>query len=266
MSQLGLLACYAGLLAGAAAPNFSAGVPIRSAIVNPHRKSLEIKPPSFAHVAAAPAAEEKTDACLPILNALRTEGLGGLLSELVKATSDEVKSSLSPPTKSDTKTSVTDIVKELAGESKDSCDATNANTSKYSGLVITFEHSTTFDCGALIKESFTAGLRHLEQENYDASAQTNKLGVEPLNDPAAKNLAAIVSTKAGKVSCAATTDCTAGSNVLFCYFIEPLAADEARPIETEVYEALLKRQRGSASITVPAITVTLFFLTLIMLG
>ncbi|CDJ62192.1 SAG family member [Eimeria necatrix] len=268
MPRIGLLACYAGLLAGAAIPNSSAAVPIRSASVNPHHGSPDIKAPSLAQLGTAPAADDVTNECLPVLNALRTEGLDGLLSELVKASSEEVRSSLSPQTKSesDKKTTVVEIAQELAGENKENCEAADANTSKYSGLVITFQHSTAFDCEALIKESFAAGLSHLQQESYETSSATNKLGTAPLDNPAAKNLAAIVSTKAGKVSCAATTDCAAGSNVLFCYFIEPLAVDEAQPIKAEVYEALLKRQRGLAPITIPGITATLFSLALIMLS
>lgn len=68
-------------------------------------------------------------ACLPVLNALRTEGLDGLLNDLVIASSEDVSTSLSP-SQSDVKTSVTEIAKELAGENKDNCEATNANTSK----------------------------------------------------------------------------------------------------------------------------------------
>lgn len=67
--------------------------------------------------------------------------------------------------------------------------------------------------------------------NYDATAETNKLGTAPLNDAAAKNLAAIVSKKAAKVACAATSGCTAGKNVLYCYFKEALGKEEANPIE-----------------------------------
>lgn len=67
--------------------------------------------------------------CLHTLNALRTEGLGQLLNELVKATSKEIETSLSPPTKSESKKSATEIAQVLAGE-KESCEAANANESK----------------------------------------------------------------------------------------------------------------------------------------
>ncbi|CDJ62188.1 SAG family member [Eimeria necatrix] len=265
MPQLSLLACYAGLLAGAAAPNFSTAVPIRSAIDNPHDSLLDIRPISFARVGTAPAAEEKTDACLPVLNKLRLEGLNNLLSELVKATEEEVASSLQQPKAIGEKTKVTDIAAELAGSDK-TCEAANATASPYSGLVITFDYSTAFDCEALINESFTAGLSHLQQANYDASDAATKMGVAPLDNLAAKNLAAIVSTKAGKVACAATKDCEAGKNVLFCYFIEPLGKVEAQPINADVYEALLQRQRGSAWTTAPGITAILFSVALILLS
>lgn len=35
--------------------------------------------------------------------------------------------------------------------------------SQYPGLVIPFDHSTEFDCEALINDSFYAGLSHLEE-------------------------------------------------------------------------------------------------------
>ncbi|CDJ62193.1 SAG family member [Eimeria necatrix] len=265
MSRLSQLACYAGLIAGATAPNFSAAVSIWSATVNPHGKSLDIGLPSFADAGTAPAADDKTDECLPVLNKLRVEGLNNLLSELAKAEENDVTSSLQPSKKLGDKTKVTEIAVELAGEDKN-CAATNAAASPYSGLVITFDYSTAFDCEALINESFTAGLSHLQQANYDASDEAAKMGKAPLDNLAAKNLARMVSTKAKKVACAATTDCEQGKNVLFCYFIEPLEEDETKPIEADVYEALLERQRGSAWITVPGITAALFSLALILLS
>lgn len=66
MSRLSQLACYAGLIAGATAPNFSAAAPILSATVNPHGKSLDIGPPSFADAGTAPAADDKTDGKLGV--------------------------------------------------------------------------------------------------------------------------------------------------------------------------------------------------------
>ncbi|CDJ62196.1 SAG family member [Eimeria necatrix] len=266
MSRIRLLACYAGLLAGTAAPNFSAAVPIRSAVISPHHGSLDTKQPSFAQDATPPTAKDQTEACLLVLNSLRAKGLNGLLNELTKANEDEVRESLQPAGKSGNKTSVIEIAQELAGTDKSTCDATTANKSPYSGLVITFDHSAEFDCESLINESFTTGLNHLQEQNYDASADTTKLGEAPWDNLAAKNLAAIVSTKAEKVSCAATTDCEAGSNVLFCYFIQPLALDEVQPIKAEVYEALLRRQQGSACIPLPGITAALFTLALAILS
>ncbi|CDJ37177.1 SAG family member (sag13) [Eimeria tenella] len=263
MSRLGLLACYAGLFAGAAAPDFSTAVPIRSAAVNPHHKILDTEGSSLAQVATAPSASKKTTECLPILNALRTEGLNGLLKGLVEAGDGEA-SQIQPLARSG-KTTI-QIASELAGTNKESCDATNANQSQYAGLVITFDVSKTFDCEALINASFTAGLDHLQKADYNATADESILGTPPLDNIAAKNLAAIVSTKAEKVECAATTDCVAGKNVLFCYFIQPLEKEQAQPIDANVYEALLKRQRGSASIAVPGITAMLFSLALILLS
>ncbi|CDJ62198.1 SAG family member [Eimeria necatrix] len=60
MSRLGLLAWYAGLLAGAGAPDFSTAVPIRSAAVNLHHKILDTKASSLAQVATTPTAAKKT--------------------------------------------------------------------------------------------------------------------------------------------------------------------------------------------------------------
>ncbi|CDJ37176.1 SAG family member [Eimeria tenella] len=204
--------------------------------------------------------------CLLVLHSLRREGLNGLLNELATVSDDEVLKSLQPEARSGDKTSVIEIAQELSGGDKSACDAKAANKSPYSGFVITFDHSTKSDCEALISASFTAGLSHLQQQNYDASADSTKLGEAPWDNLAAKNLAAIVSTKAEKVSCAATAECEAGSNVLFCYFIQPLALEELQPIKAEVYEALLRRQHGSAYIPPPGITAALFTLTLAVLS
>lgn len=65
--------------------------------------------------------------CLPILNALRTEGLNGLLKGLVEAGDGEA-SQIQPLARSG-KTTI-QIASELAGTNKESCDATNANQSQ----------------------------------------------------------------------------------------------------------------------------------------
>ncbi|CDJ62199.1 SAG family member [Eimeria necatrix] len=265
MPQFGFLTCCAGLLAAAAASSYSGAVPIRSVTASPHRRNLDTQQPSFVQEATPPTAQDKTDACLPILDALRTEGLNGQLAKLTKASDDDVNGSLSALQKSG-KTKVIEIAAELAGSDKTSCDGAAIADSEYPGLVIPFDHSTEFDCEALIDESFYAGLSHLQEKNYDPSAESSKLGDAPLDNLAAQNFAAILSYEAEKVACAATTDCAAGNNVLFCYFIPPLKKGTAKPINADVYEAVLNRPRGSASITIPAIAATLLSIALAMLS
>nr|ABR53731.1 surface antigen 14 [Eimeria tenella] len=265
MPQFGLFTCYAGLLAGVAASSFSGAVPIRFVTASPHQRSLDTKLSSFAQESNPPTAEDKTDACLPILNGLRTEGLSAVLVGLKKAEEQDVSGSLTGLLPG-SKTKVTDIAAELAGSDKASCDGAAIKDSKYPGLVIPSDHSTEFDCEALINDSFYAGLSHLEENNYDPSAESSQLGVAPLDNRAAQNLAAIVYDESEKVACAATTDCAAGNNVLFCYFVNPLKKETKKPINAEVYEVLLKRPRGSASITIPAIAATLLSLALAMLS
>ncbi|CDJ70087.1 SAG family member [Eimeria necatrix] len=226
MTHVGLFACYAGLLASAAAPHFSLALSLRSGTAASQQNSLrtdlfasgEDSPPT------PPAAEEKTEDCLVIINKLRGENLKDLLGTLTKAEQSEVTESLKKIGETDLESPTpVKIAVALAGNNVETCESGGtADAKTYPGLVVPFAHDTEFNCNALIQETYTAGLDHLKPSNFDPSTGTYNAENAPFNNVAASNVAFLLSEKSKKVSCAATKDCTAGHDVLFCYFIEPL--------------------------------------------
>ncbi|CDJ63603.1 SAG family member [Eimeria necatrix] len=266
MTHAGLLAWYAGLLASAAAPHFSLAVSLRSGTAASHQNSLRTNLFAFSQDSpTAPAADEKTGDCLAIINKLRSENLKNLLGTLTEANDGEVTASLTTidVTGADGLTAKK-IASKLAGENVETCDlGENANAKTYPGLVIPFAPSTQVDCNALIQATYTAGLDHLKQSNFDPSTGTYDATKAPFDKVDASNVAFLLSAKSTKVSCAATNNCSAGHNVLFCYFIEPLQTGE-KPFTTELYNALWGLETGSASISVPSVATVLLVLALII--
>ncbi|CDJ70090.1 SAG family member [Eimeria necatrix] len=267
MTHVGLLACYAGLLASAAAPHFSLALSLRSGTATSQQSSLRtnIVVADQDSPVTAPTAADKTDDCLTIINKLRSENLKDLLGSVTKAVENEVTESLKKIGKTDTQnlTSATIAVK-LAGSDIESCESgKSANATTYPGLVIPFTHSTNFDCDALIQATYTAGLEHLKQSNFEPSTGTYDATNAPFNNVNASNVAFLLSAESTKVSCAATNNCKAGYNVLFCYFIDPLQAGQ-KPFTTELYNALWGLEAGAASISVPSVSTVLLVLALII--
>ncbi|CDJ44167.1 SAG family member (sag19) [Eimeria tenella] len=269
MTHVGLLACYAGLLAGAAAPDFSSALSLRSSTATSQQNSLSTNIFASGDVSpqtpTPPQADEKTEDCLAIINKLRSENLKDLLGTLAKAEDTEVTESLKaikieePASPTAPKIAVT-----LAGSNVDTCESgEGANAKKYPGLVIPFPHDTEFNCNALIQATYTAGLDHLKQSNFEPSTGTYDVENAPFNNVNASNVAFLLSEKSKKVSCAATKDCKAGHDVLFCYFIDPLRKED-KPFTAELYNALWGLEAGAASISVPSVVTVLLALALII--
>ncbi|CDJ43256.1 hypothetical protein ETH_00008695 [Eimeria tenella] len=133
----------------------------------------------------------------------------------------------------------------------------------YPGLVIPFAHDEDFDCNALIQATYTAGLDHLKQSNFEPSTGTYNAENAPFDNVAASNVAFLLSAKSTKVSCAATKDCKAGHDVLSCYFIDPLQTGD-KPFTTELYNALWGLETGAAFISVPSAATVLLVLALVI--
>ncbi|CDJ62191.1 SAG family member [Eimeria necatrix] len=265
MTRVGLIACYAGVLASVATPKLSSALSLRSAT-----ESSQESRDGFALFISieqtAPKADDKTDECLTIINTMRTGAVKGLLEALTKAQDNEVTESLKKLKKEgEENTTAKTIAAKLAGTDATTCDsAASANAETYPGLVIPFAYDTKFDCNALIEETYTAGLSHLKESRFDPSTGKYDINEVPFNNVAASNVAFLMSSKSTKVSCAATKDCTGGHNILFCYFVEPLQNGEA-PFTTELYNALWETETGAASISVPSAATGLLSLALILL-
>ncbi|CDJ43251.1 SAG family member (sag23) [Eimeria tenella] len=266
MIHVGLLACYAGLLASTAAPHFSSALSLRSGTATSQQNSLRTNlfatGQDLLRTTTAPVAEEKTNDCLAIINKLRNENLKDLLGTLTKATDGEVTASLTKIGQKDAESlTAAKIAAKLAGENVDTCDSgKNADAKTYPGLVIPFAPSTQFDCNALIQATYTAGLNHLKQSNFGPSTGTYDPAKAPFDKVEASNVAFLLSAKSTKVSCGATKDCKAGHNVLFCYFVEPLRTGEM-PFTTELYNALWGL--GSAAfVSFPSVATVLLVLAL----
>ncbi|CDJ70085.1 SAG family member [Eimeria necatrix] len=264
MTHVGLLACYAGLLASAAAPHFSSALTLRSGTATSQQNSLRTNLFASGQVSLRTdtAAEEVTPECLDIINNLRSENLKDLLETLSSAKEKEVTESLKaiqivePADPTAVKIAVT-----LAGNS-DTCDSgESADAKKYPGLVIPFAHDTEFKCKTLIQATYTAGLDQLKQSNFDPSTGKYDPTKAPFNNVNASNVAFLLSAKSKKVSCAVTNNCSEGYNVLFCYFIEPLRTGD-QPFTTELYNALWGLETGAASISVPSVATILLVLAL----
>ncbi|CDJ70089.1 SAG family member [Eimeria necatrix] len=267
MAHVGLLACYAGLLASAAAPHSSLALSLRSGTATSQQNSLRTNLFTSEDVSSPtpPAAEEKTGDCLEIINKLRQENLKDLLGTLTKANDTDVSTSLKKINIDNAENlTAAKIAQTLAGSDAESCESgENANAETYPGLVIPFLHSTEFDCDALIQATYTAGLDHLKQSNFEPSTGTYDAAKAPFDNINASNVAFLLSAKSTKVSCAATNNCNAGHDVLFCYFIDPLQKGQ-KPFTTELYNALWGLEAGAASISVPSVTTVLLALALMI--
>ncbi|CDJ63604.1 SAG family member [Eimeria necatrix] len=265
MSHVGLLAFYAGLLASAAAPHFSLALSLRSGAATSQQNSLHTN--SFASgqvsLRTPPAGNEITADCLDTINKLRSENLKDLLGALTKAENNDVTESLKAIEIEEATTLTTaTIAAKLAGDNVETCaSGENADAKTYPGLVIPFAHDKDFDCNALIQATYTAGLEHLKQSDFEPSTGAYDVNNAPFNNVHASNVAFLLSEKSKKVSCAATKNCTAGHDVLFCYFIEPLRNGD-KPFTTELYNALWGLETGAASISVPSAATVLFVLAL----
>ncbi|CDJ63601.1 SAG family member [Eimeria necatrix] len=269
MTHVGLLACYAGLLASATAPQLSSALSLRSGTEmsqqNGLRTNLLASDEDLPQTPTPPQADDKTGDCLEIINKLRKENLKDLLGTLTKADDTEVTQSLKKIEieQPENPTAAT-IAVTLAGDNVETCNSgINANAETYPGLVIPFTHETEFDCSAFIQATYTAGLDHLKQSNFDPSTETYDVENAPFDNVDASNVAFLLSAKSTKVSCAATNNCSAGHDVLFCYFIEPLQKGE-KPFTPELYNALWGLETGAASISVPSVPTVLFVLALII--
>ncbi|CDJ43264.1 SAG family member (sag21) [Eimeria tenella] len=263
MTPVGLLACYAGFLASAAAPQFSSALSIRSGTATSQQNSLltNLFTSDDDPAPTPPATEEKTDGCLNIINKLRQENLKDLLGTLTKANDTDVRASLKTINIEDAENlTAAKIAQTLAGSDVQKCElGEKANAGKYPGLVIPFPHSTEFDCDALIQATYTAGLDHLKQSNFEPSTGIYDVAKAPFDNINASNVAFLLSAKSTKVSCGATKDCNAGHGVLFCYFIDPLQKGE-KPFTTELYNALWGLEAGAASISLPSVATVLLVL------
>ncbi|CDJ43261.1 SAG family member [Eimeria tenella] len=266
MTHVGLLACYAGLLASAAAPFLSA-LSLRSSTATSVKNSLRTNLLASGQDSpvTAPAGENKTEDCLATINRLRSENLKGLLGTLNKAEDKEVTASLKTiQIQEDTDATAVTIAVKLAGEDVHTCaSGKDANAKKYPGLVIPFAHGDNFECNALIQATYAAGLDHLKQSSFDSSTGIYDTTKDPFDKVEASNVAFLLSAKSTKVSCAATKDCNAGHNVLFCYFISPLQKGQ-KPFTTELYNALWGLEAGAASVSVPSAATVLLVLALIV--
>ncbi|CDJ37170.1 SAG family member (sag16) [Eimeria tenella] len=260
MLRPGLLACYIGLLAGAATASFSGAIITRSANTNPHYDIVDAET-AFVQNATTPiVAEDATTACLPTMNMLRVlnlrdQALDALQPETGGASEDEEREEQGEHTKSKT---TAEIAKELAGTKAETCEkGATADAKTHTGLVIPFEYSTVFDCGSLIQGHFAAGLSHMQESNFDPATGAYDTGKAPFDNLSASNVANIMWSKSTKASCAVTKNCQAGHNVLYCRLVEPITSQD-KPFTTELYEALLQRQAGSSSIALTSIATTFF--------
>ncbi|CDJ43263.1 SAG family member [Eimeria tenella] len=267
MTHIGLLGCCAGLLASAAAPHISLALSLRSGIATSQQNSLHANlfasGQDLLRTTATPTAAEKTDDCLEIINKLRKENLKDLLETLTKAEGSDVIASLKKlQIENPDQLSAAKIAEKLAGSDNQNCESgKSANAKTYPGLVIPFPHDENFNCNALIQATYTAGLDHLKQSNFEPSTGTYDVDRAPFNNLDASNVAFLLSAKGTKVSCAATEDCEEGHDILFCYFIEPLRNGE-KPFTTELYNALWGLEAGAASISVPSVATVLLVLAL----
>ncbi|CDJ43260.1 SAG family member [Eimeria tenella] len=267
MTYVGLLACYAGLLASAAAPHFSSAISLRAGTATSQKSSLRTNlfasGQDLLRTTTAPTANEKTQDCLEIINTLRKENLQDLLGTLTKAEESDVTASLKKiKIEGSDELSTAKIAAKLAGSDAQNCESgESANAKTYPGLVIPFPHTTDFDCNTLIQATYTAGLDHLKQSNFEPSTGTYDVDKTPFNNVDASNVAFLLSAKSTKVSCAATEDCAGGHDVLFCYFIDPLQSGD-QAFTTELYNALWGLEAGAASISVPSVATILLVLAL----
>ncbi|CDJ70086.1 SAG family member [Eimeria necatrix] len=269
MAHVGLLACFAGLLASAAAPHFSSALTLRSGTgisqQNSLRTNLSASGQDLLRTLTAPTADDKTEECLTLINKLRNENLNGMLKTVTKAEDKEVTASLKTnQIEQQTDNTASTIAVKLAGDNVDTCDSGgDADATTYPGLVIPFAPNTEFNCNALIQETYTAGLDHLKQSSFEPSTGAYDVDKAPFNNVDASNVAFLLSEKSTKVSCAATKGCNGGHNVLFCYFIEPLQKGD-KPFTPELYSALWGLETGAASISVPSVATVIFVFALIM--
>ncbi|CDJ63605.1 SAG family member [Eimeria necatrix] len=268
MAHVGLLAYYAGLLASAAAPHFSLALSLRSGTATSQQNSLSTN--LFASgqdlLRTEPTAEDKTTDCLDIINKLRGENLKGLLETLSTADEQEVTQSLKTirvPITDPADPTAKKIAVKLAGDTNTCESGKDANAEKYPGLVIPYAHGTQPKCSDLIQETYTAGLNHLKELNFDPSAGTYDVAVAPFNNVDASNVAFLLWEESKKVSCAATNNCSAGHNVLFCYFIDPLQEGD-KPFTTELYNALWGLETGAAFTSLPSVATVLLALALMI--
>ncbi|CDJ43259.1 SAG family member [Eimeria tenella] len=256
MTHIGLLACFGGLLASATAPHITLALSLRSGTAASQQSSLRTN--LFASgqdlqgTTTAPTGADKTEECLDIINKLRDENLKDLLGTLTKAKENDVTASLKEIGIEDPAEPTTaKIAEKLAGNDVQSCESgKSANAKTYPGLVIPFAHDRDFDCKALIQATYTAGLDHLKQLNFEPSTGTYNAEKAPFDNIDASNVAFLLSAKSKTVSCAATENCEGGHDVLFCYFMEPLQKGQ-KPFTTELYNALWGLETGTASISVP---------------
>ncbi|CDJ43265.1 SAG family member (sag20) [Eimeria tenella] len=269
MTPVALLTCYAGLLASAAAPHFSSALSLRSGTATSQQNSLHtnslVPSEDSAQAATPPTAEEKTDDCLTTINKLRSENLKSLLGTLTEAVESEVTESLKKIGKTEPQNpTAKTIAVKLAGNDIQSCESgESAKATTYPGLVIPFPHSTNFDCNALIQATYTAGLDHLKQSKFEPSTGTYDAAQAPFDNINAGNVAFLLSAESTKVSCAATNNCKAGYNVLFCYFIDPLQKGQ-KPFTTELYNALWGLEAGAAFISAPSVATVLLVLAVMI--
>ncbi|CDJ70088.1 SAG family member [Eimeria necatrix] len=86
MTQVGLLACHAGLLPSAAAPHISLALSLRPGIATSQENNLLTNlfasGQDLLRTTAAPTAAEKTQDCLAIIDKLRQENLKDLYTHL----------------------------------------------------------------------------------------------------------------------------------------------------------------------------------------
>ncbi|CDJ70083.1 SAG family member [Eimeria necatrix] len=267
MTHVGLLACYAGLLASAAAPSFSSALSLRFGTAiseqNGLRTNLFATGQESLRTTTPPQAEEKTNDCLAVINKLRSESLKDLLGTLTRPHEDEVIASLEELGIPDPEElNAAKIAEKLAGDDVQNCESgKSANAKTYPGLVTPFAHSMDFNCNTLIQKTYTDGLNHLKESNFEPSTGTYDVENAPFNNVDASNVAFLLSSKSTKVSCAATQDCADGHDVLFCYFIDPLQKGD-KPFTPELYNALWGLETGAASISVPSVATVLLLLAL----
>lgn len=66
----------------------------------------------------------------------------------------------------------------------------------------------------------------MRRDSFDPATGTFDVTKPPFNSVAASNVAYVMWKDSRKASCAVTTNCKAGSNVLFCQFTPSLTADD----------------------------------------